>query len=315
MDIEKLAQDPALSPYIDAEKLAQFRSDYEVSLTKDIATNSAELSDTYDKMIDYLGPLAGKLASRQAAMDVSPQQAQATAPQAQPPILQVQETPAVPAVAGTAAANTTPTAKKGTLELGEKVIADFEKSVAGLKATSVLLEDFKRASDTKADVAFDVRYVTYSERDYDKFKARLKGLEELATLLSEGGSAPDLKAFVSDARDLADSLNDSLIFLKAQASAEITAAREKYDGNESSYNYVKKALDSFGKGYYNRASIYARAAISPQASAITGAAAPASADFPIGIFAAFSVAAAAAAYALRKPKQPQVKRLLRLPED
>jgi hypothetical protein len=191
-----------------------------------------------------------------------------------------------------------------------------------LDSAGLLLGQFNKAVDAKVDFEYNAS-LTYSEEDYLSTNSDYKKLKKMYDVLSpasfaSAGSPSQFDEFVSkfspgDVIDffdnldsLGDYLNSSLEKMKNDAKTALLSAKDNYQNSKAGYDSLKKAMDSYNGGSYNKAIILA--GLVPEERRAGGS------DFIYLLYAGIATALALfCIFLIRKPKEEKkvVRRLLR----
>jgi hypothetical protein len=184
-----------------------------------------------------------------------------------------------------------------------------------------MLTDFNKAVDSKVGFDHNISLV-YSVSDYSQASSQYGQLKSIYALLSPISfsskstddrfdelvnrfSPGDITDFFDNTIALEGYLNSSIDSIRNEAKSSLLLAKQNFDENKQGYDYLKKALDSYNKGNYNRAILFASRVPDEKIE---------NQDFTYLIYLALAIVLALfCIFLIRKPKQERkvMRRLLR----
>ncbi len=150
-------------------------------------------------------------------------------------------------------------------------LADFggKSAKKELDKIDALLKDFGKAVDSSVDFSHNVS-LAFSEADHSRASSEYRRLKSVYDLISpvslSSNSAADkferllAKFSPSDIADFSDSilalsdyLNSSIDVVRSEAKASLALAKKSFDETGYGLGYLKKGMDAYNKGNYNKA--------------------------------------------------------------
>jgi hypothetical protein len=201
-------------------------------------------------------------------------------------------------------------------------LADFggKTTKKELDRIGVLLKDFGKAVDSSVDFDYNVS-LAFSEADHSRASSEYKRLKSVYDLISpvslSSNSAADkfesllAKFSPSDIADFSDSimalsgyLNSSIEIVRNEAKASLALAKNSFDEDNQGLEYLKKGMDAYNKGSYNKAILFS--------SQVSEKAGEADLTYLAYLFLAL-VLALFCVFLIRKPKEERriIRRLIR----
>ena len=183
-----------------------------------------------------------------------------------------------------------------------------------------LLSEFDKAVDSRVDFEHNVSLV-YSVNDYSQASSERKKLKSVYDMLSPisfsskssadrfdelvGRFSPsDIIDFFDNVLALDNYLNSSLDSIRNEAKSSLLLAKQNFDSSKQGYDNLKKAMEYYNKGNYNRAILLASLVPNDRTE---------QADFTYLIYLALAIALSLfCMFLIRKPKRERkiVRRLL-----
>jgi len=189
-----------------------------------------------------------------------------------------------------------------------------------LERIELMLDDFEKAVDSKVDFEHNISLV-YSASDYSQASSERKKLKAVYDMLSPISfsskssadrfdelvsrfSPIDIMDFFDNALALDNYLNSSLDSVRNEAKSSLLLAKQNFDSSKQGYDNLKKAMDYYNKGNYNRAILLASLVPNDRTE---------QADFTYLIYLMLAIALSLfCLFLIRKPKRERkiVRRLL-----
>jgi hypothetical protein len=205
----------------------------------------------------------------------------------------------------------------------DSFLRDFtgKETKAKLDRLELSLKDFDKAVDGKVSFEHNVTLV-FSSADYSQAYSeykRLKSMYDLLTPVSFSSkpaqdrfgelvdkfSPADLIGFFDDLGSLETYVNSSIGSIRNEAKASLLLAKQNAEENKANFSSLKKALDYYNSGSYNKAILFASQVPEKTESGF---------DFTYIVYASLAVILALfCLFLIRKPKNERkiVRRLLR----
>ena len=206
----------------------------------------------------------------------------------------------------------------------DSFLRDFtgKETKSKLDRLELSLKDFEKAVDSKVSFEHNITLI-FSSKDhsqaYSEYK-RLKSMYDLLTPVSFSSkpaqdrfaelidkfSPADLVGFSDSLGSLEGYLNSSIDSMRNGAKASLLLAKQNAENTNAGFSSLKKALESYNSGSYNKAILFA--------SQVSGERADSGFDFTYIVYAFLAVVLALfCLFLIRRPKQERkiVRRLLR----